>query len=82
MLCAVEKMGKEIEEFDGLRALRLEGNTIGLEAAQTIAKALEKKSELQVHVPDHLDLFPNPKHSLKHEFSTELKGSRKKTKQC
>ncbi len=79
MLCAVEKMVKEIEELDGLRALRLEGNTIGLEAAQTIAKALEKKSELQVHVPDHVHV---PKHSLKHEFSTELKGSRKKKKQC
>ncbi|XP_039543488.1 ran GTPase-activating protein 1a [Pimephales promelas] len=44
---SVEKMVKEIEEFDGLRALRLEGNTIGVEAAQTIAKALEKKSDLQ-----------------------------------
>ncbi|KAK2916964.1 hypothetical protein Q8A67_001338 [Cirrhinus molitorella] len=44
---SVEKMVKEIEEFGGLRALRLEGNTIGLEAAQTIAKALENKSDLQ-----------------------------------
>uniref|UniRef100_A0A673J2R4 Ran GTPase-activating protein 1 n=1 Tax=Sinocyclocheilus rhinocerous TaxID=307959 RepID=A0A673J2R4_9TELE len=44
---SVEKMVKAIEEFDGLRALRLEGNTIGVEAAQTIAKALEKKSNLQ-----------------------------------
>ncbi|XP_067237241.1 ran GTPase-activating protein 1a [Chanodichthys erythropterus] len=44
---SVEEMVKEIEEFDGLRALRLEGNTIGVEAAQTIAKALEKKSDLQ-----------------------------------
>ncbi|ROL41297.1 Ran GTPase-activating protein 1 [Anabarilius grahami] len=44
---SVEEMVKEIEQFDGLRALRLEGNTIGLEAAQTIAKALEKKSDLQ-----------------------------------
>uniref|UniRef100_A0A672RM67 Ran-GTPase activating protein 1 C-terminal domain-containing protein n=1 Tax=Sinocyclocheilus grahami TaxID=75366 RepID=A0A672RM67_SINGR len=44
---SVEKMVKAIEEFDGLRALRLEGNTIGVEAAQTIAKALEKKSDLQ-----------------------------------
>lgn len=47
-VCAVQEMVKEIEEFEGLRALRLEGNTIGLEAAQTIAKALEKKSDLQV----------------------------------
>lgn len=41
---------KDIEEFEGLRALRLEGNTVGLEAAQTIAKALETKSDLQVHL--------------------------------
>uniref|UniRef100_A0A8C1MHU8 RAN GTPase activating protein 1a n=1 Tax=Cyprinus carpio TaxID=7962 RepID=A0A8C1MHU8_CYPCA len=41
------KMVRAIQEFDGLRALRLEGNTIGVEAAQTIAKALEKKSDLQ-----------------------------------
>eukprot|EP00072_Mus_musculus_P062388 XP_011243826.1 PREDICTED: ran GTPase-activating protein 1 isoform X2 [Mus musculus] len=38
---------KEIEEFDGLEALRLEGNTVGVEAARVIAKALEKKSELK-----------------------------------
>uniref|UniRef100_A0A672M0C6 RAN GTPase activating protein 1a n=1 Tax=Sinocyclocheilus grahami TaxID=75366 RepID=A0A672M0C6_SINGR len=44
---SVEEMVKAIEEFDGLLALRLEGNTIGVEAAQTIAKALEKKSDLQ-----------------------------------
>lgn len=39
---------KEIEDFDGLEALRLEGNTVGVEAAKVIAKALEKKSELKV----------------------------------
>lgn len=39
---------KEIEGFDGLEALRLEGNTVGVEAAKVIAKALEKKSELKV----------------------------------
>lgn len=39
---------KEIQDFDGLQALRLEGNTIGVEAAQTIAKALETKSEFKV----------------------------------
>lgn len=39
---------KEIEKFDGLQALRLEGNTIGVEAAQAIAKALETKGELKV----------------------------------
>lgn len=41
---------KEIQEFDGLQALRLEGNTIGVEAAQAIAKALETKSELKVWI--------------------------------
>uniref|UniRef100_A0A671R2S5 Ran-GTPase activating protein 1 C-terminal domain-containing protein n=1 Tax=Sinocyclocheilus anshuiensis TaxID=1608454 RepID=A0A671R2S5_9TELE len=44
---SVEEMVQAIEEFDRLHALRLEGNTIGVEAAQTIAKALEKKSDLQ-----------------------------------
>lgn len=39
---------KEIEDFDSLEALRLEGNTVGVEAAKVIAKALEKKSELKV----------------------------------
>lgn len=39
---------KKIEDFDGLQALRLEGNTIGVEAMQAIAKALETKSELKV----------------------------------
>uniref|UniRef100_A0A2K6TJ90 Ran GTPase-activating protein 1 n=1 Tax=Saimiri boliviensis boliviensis TaxID=39432 RepID=A0A2K6TJ90_SAIBB len=38
---------KEIEDFDKLEALRLEGNTVGMEAAQVFAKALEKKSELK-----------------------------------
>ncbi|XP_049627536.1 ran GTPase-activating protein 1 [Suncus etruscus] len=38
---------KEIEAFEGLEALRLEGNTVGVEAAKVIAKALEKKSELK-----------------------------------
>ncbi|MBN3302423.1 RAGP1 protein, partial [Amia calva] len=44
---AAEELVKEIEQFPGLQALRLEGNTVGVEAAQAIAKALEKKSELQ-----------------------------------
>lgn len=44
-------MIKEIEDFDGLEALRLEGNTVGVEAARVIAKALEKKSELKVRCP-------------------------------
>lgn len=57
MWCLVEEMVKDIEEFEGLRALRLEGNTVGLEAAQTIAKALETKSDLQVHLCVYLTVF-------------------------
>lgn len=48
LLLAAEEVIKQIEEFDGLEALRLEGNTVGVEAAKVIAKALEKKSELKV----------------------------------
>lgn len=39
---------KEIQDFEGLQALRLEGNTVGVEAAQAIAKALETKNEFKV----------------------------------
>lgn len=49
-LCNVEsvkEMVQDIEQFQGLQSLRLEGNTFGVEAAQGIAKALEAKSELQ-----------------------------------
>lgn len=42
-----EEVIKEIEDFDGMEALRLEGNTVGVEAAKVIAKALEKKSQLK-----------------------------------
>ncbi|KAL2078072.1 hypothetical protein ACEWY4_025757 [Coilia grayii] len=44
---SVSEIVSTIETFQGLQALRLEGNTIGVEAAQAIAKALESKSELQ-----------------------------------
>ncbi|XP_012710901.2 ran GTPase-activating protein 1b [Fundulus heteroclitus] len=43
---AGELVGK-IEQYQGLRALRLEGNTVGVEAAEAIAKALESKDQLQ-----------------------------------
>ncbi|KAJ7992593.1 hypothetical protein DPEC_G00280300 [Dallia pectoralis] len=43
----VEEMVKEIQEFKGLKALRLEGNTYGVKAAQAIARALESKSEFK-----------------------------------
>lgn len=48
VLSVVEQIVQEIEQFQGLKALRLEGNTLGVEAAQTISKALESKKELQV----------------------------------
>uniref|UniRef100_A0A3B5PXL6 Ran GTPase activating protein 1b n=1 Tax=Xiphophorus maculatus TaxID=8083 RepID=A0A3B5PXL6_XIPMA len=38
---------RKIEQYPGLRALRLEGNTVGVEAAKAIAKALESKDQLQ-----------------------------------
>ncbi|XP_063078125.1 ran GTPase-activating protein 1b isoform X2 [Engraulis encrasicolus] len=44
---SVSEMVSAIEAYQGLRALRLEGNTVGVAAAEAIAKALEKKSELQ-----------------------------------
>ncbi|XP_061087266.1 ran GTPase-activating protein 1-like isoform X2 [Conger conger] len=44
---SVEKLVREIEEFPDLRALRLEGNTFGVEAARGIAKALENRGQLQ-----------------------------------
>merc|ERR1719244_256275 len=44
---SVEDMVKEIEAFPDLQALRLEGNTVGVEAARAIAKALEKKSQFK-----------------------------------
>ncbi|XP_071318572.1 ran GTPase-activating protein 1b [Trachinotus anak] len=44
---SVEELVREIEQYQGLRALRLEGNTVGVEAAQAIAKALESKDLLQ-----------------------------------
>ncbi|KAF3853276.1 hypothetical protein F7725_013964 [Dissostichus mawsoni] len=44
---SVEELVRDIEQFQGLRALRLEGNTVGVEAARAIAKALENKDQLQ-----------------------------------
>uniref|UniRef100_A0A3P8PUS2 Ran-GTPase activating protein 1 C-terminal domain-containing protein n=1 Tax=Astatotilapia calliptera TaxID=8154 RepID=A0A3P8PUS2_ASTCA len=53
---SVEEMVKEIQDFEGLQALRLEGNTVGVEAAQAIAKALETKSALMNSLGDALML--------------------------
>lgn len=44
---SVEELVRDIEQYQDLEALRLEGNTLGVEAAQAIAKALEKKDQLQ-----------------------------------
>uniref|UniRef100_A0A3Q4GAJ6 Ran GTPase activating protein 1b n=1 Tax=Neolamprologus brichardi TaxID=32507 RepID=A0A3Q4GAJ6_NEOBR len=45
---SAEQLAQDIKQYQGLRALRLEGNTLGVEAAQAIAKALENKDMLQV----------------------------------
>lgn len=50
-------MVQEIEQCQGLQSLRLEGNTLGVEAAQAISKALEAKSELEVIFKWPLDNF-------------------------
>uniref|UniRef100_A0A8C3B2L2 Ran GTPase activating protein 1b n=1 Tax=Cyclopterus lumpus TaxID=8103 RepID=A0A8C3B2L2_CYCLU len=44
---SVEELIREMEQYPGLRALRLEGNTLGVDAARAIAKALESKDLLQ-----------------------------------
>lgn len=44
----VKELVRDIEQYQGLRALCLEGNTLGVEAAQAIAKVLENKDQLQV----------------------------------
>ncbi|XP_054625144.1 ran GTPase-activating protein 1b [Dunckerocampus dactyliophorus] len=44
---SVEELVQEIEQCHDLRALRLEGNTLGVEAARAIARALESKDQLQ-----------------------------------
>ncbi|XP_068439361.1 ran GTPase-activating protein 1b [Clinocottus analis] len=44
---SVEELIREMERYPGLRALRLEGNTVGVDAARAIAKALESQDLLQ-----------------------------------
>ncbi|XP_038592010.1 ran GTPase-activating protein 1b [Micropterus salmoides] len=44
---SVEELVREMEQYQGLRAFRLEGNTVGVDAARAIAKALESKGLLQ-----------------------------------
>ncbi|XP_038152729.1 ran GTPase-activating protein 1b [Cyprinodon tularosa] len=44
---SVRELVSQIERYPGLRALRLEGNTVGVDAARAIAKALESKDRLQ-----------------------------------
>jgi len=50
----VEELIREMEQYPGLRALRLEGNTLGVDAARAIAKALENQDRLQVLALDPL----------------------------
>lgn len=68
----VVELVRDIRQFSDLRALRLEGNTVGVEAAQTIAKALEDKEMLQVDLqhPEDGDAFKNRKPS--NEASSRL----------
>lgn len=47
-MLSAEELVREIEQYQCLRALRLEGNTVGVDAARAIAKALEGKDLLQV----------------------------------
>lgn len=47
-MLSVEELVREIQQYQCLRALRLEGNTVGVDAARAIAKALEGKDLLQV----------------------------------
>lgn len=54
---AVKEMVQEIEQCQGLQSLRLEGNTLGVEAAQAIAKSLEGKRELEVGLKCHWKIF-------------------------
>lgn len=56
---------KAIREFEGLRALRLEGNTVGVEAARAIASALEDKRDFQVFTMSHFTL----PHSISHRLT-------------
>nr|XP_057918182.1 ran GTPase-activating protein 1b [Doryrhamphus excisus]XP_057918183.1 ran GTPase-activating protein 1b [Doryrhamphus excisus]XP_057918184.1 ran GTPase-activating protein 1b [Doryrhamphus excisus] len=44
---SVEELVQEIEQCHDLRSLRLEGNTLGVEAASAIARSLESKDRLQ-----------------------------------
>uniref|UniRef100_A0A672Q8H6 Ran GTPase-activating protein 1 n=1 Tax=Sinocyclocheilus grahami TaxID=75366 RepID=A0A672Q8H6_SINGR len=44
---SVKEMVQDIEQCQGLQSLRLEGNTLGVEAAQAIAKSLVAKRELE-----------------------------------
>lgn len=55
----MEELVREIEQHQSLRALRLEGNTVGVDAARAIAKVLESKDMLQVLIG--LLFFTRPK---------------------
>ncbi|XP_056325508.1 ran GTPase-activating protein 1b [Danio aesculapii] len=44
---SVKEIVEGIERCQGLQSLRLEGNTLGVEAAEAIAKSLEAKRELE-----------------------------------
>ena len=46
----VEFITRELQDMDDLEEIKLSGNTLGVEAAQAIAKSLEKQSKLKVRI--------------------------------
>lgn len=53
----MKELCDEIEKYDQLIALRLEGNTINEAAATAIGKSLEKHGEIQVNIHRFIFLF-------------------------
>lgn len=69
----MKELVHEIEQYQGLRALRLEGNTVGVDAARAIAKALENKDQLQVLPSSYIQVQnlnePDPPKKSQHAVS-------------
>lgn len=68
----MEELVREIEQQQCLRALCLEGNTVGVDAARAIAKALEGKDMLQVLI-GLIFIISRPKTLLVGIFHTRYK---------
>lgn len=65
----VTKLVQEIEQHQCLRSLCLEGNTLGVDAARAIAKALESKDTLEVLISS-LFIFRRQKNDFGGYYST------------